>query len=83
VRGLVNGKEGLILIDPAGDFEVAADGTAGVSSVQLDVDLFFPNPAVAPSTGGVRIGARLLQKYRVTVCPQEGMIYFEKPDADK
>jgi len=80
VRGTVDGKAGLVLIDPAGDFEIATDGAAAVSSVQLDAGLVFSVPAVAKSPGGTRVGARLLKKYRVTVCPQAGMVYFEKPD---
>ena len=83
VRGTVDGKAGLILIDPAGDFEVAADGAAAVSSVQLDAGLIFSAPAVSNSPGGTRIGARLLQSYTVTVCPQAGAIYFEKTGAGK
>lgn len=83
VRGAVDGKAGLILIDPAGDFEVATDGATAVSSVQLDAGLIFSAPAVSSSPGGTRIGARLLQNYIVTVCPQAGVIYFEKPAADK
>ena len=83
VRGTVDGKAGLILIDPAGDFEVATDGAAAVSSVQLDAGLVFSAPAVANSPGGTRIGARLLQSYTVTVCPQAGVIYFEKLDTGK
>ena len=83
VRGTVDGKSGLILIDPAGDFEVATDGAAAVSSVQLDTGLVFSAPAVSNSPGGTRIGARLLQSYIVTVCPQAGVIYFEKPTIGK
>ena len=83
VRGLIDGKEGLILIDPAGDFEVATDGATAVSSIQLDADLLFSAPAVAKSTGGVRVGARLLKNYKIVICPQAGAIYFEKPDAGK
>jgi hypothetical protein len=83
VRGAVDGKQGLILIDPAGDFEVATDSGETISSVQLDANLVFSAPAVTKSTGGTRIGARLLEKFKITICPQEGMIYFEKPEAGK
>jgi len=83
VSGLVNGKEALILIDPAGDFEMATDGAVPVSSVQLDADLLFSAPAVVKSPGGTRIGARLLKGYKIVVCPPAGVIYFEKPDAGK
>jgi hypothetical protein len=80
VRGAIDGKAGLILIDPAGDFEVATDGAAAVSSVQLDADLVFSGFTVTNSPGGTRIGARLLQNYRITVCPASGTIWFEKPE---
>jgi hypothetical protein len=83
VRGLIAGKEGMIFIDPAGDFEVATDGAAAVSSIQLDADLLFSAPAVANSPGGTRIGVRLLQKYKITICPQAGAVYFEKLNAGK
>lgn len=82
VRGTVDGKSALILIDPAGDFEIATDQAAAVSSVQLDAGLTFTSSEMAVSPGGIRIGARLLQRYCVTVCPAGGLIYFEKPDAE-
>ncbi len=75
VRGRMNGREGNILIDPAGDFEVAADGA--VSSLLLGEGIELLNPATAPSPGGVRIGARVLKNYLVTVCPKVGVIHFE------
>jgi hypothetical protein len=77
VLGRMNGQAGNILIDPAGDFEVAAD--VAVSSLQLGEGIVLSNPATVPSPGGVRIGARLLEKYRVTVCPKAGVIHFETP----
>lgn len=81
IRGTVDGKAGLILIDPAGDFEAATDGGQAVSLIQMDAGLGFSSPAVSVSPGGTRIGARLLQNFRVTICPQEGMVYFEKPES--
>lgn len=77
VRGRMNGQTGNILIDPAGDFEVAAPGT--VSSLQLGEGIVLSDPVAAPSPGGVRVGAKLLQKYQVTVCPRAGVIHFENP----
>ncbi len=73
VRGKVDGKETIILIDPAGDFGIA--GTA--SSIELDPNLIFSSSEDSPSPGGVRIGARALQNYEVSICPQAGLIYFE------
>jgi hypothetical protein len=83
VRGTVDGKERLILIDPAGDFEAATDGAAAVSFIQLSDGLVFSAPVVTNSPGGTRIGARLLQSYTVTICPQAGTVYFEKPGTGK
>ncbi len=83
VRGLIDGKEGLILIDPAGDFEVATEGAAAVLSLQLDADLLFSVPVVAKSPGSTRVGARLLQNYKIIICPLAGAVYFEKPDTGK
>ncbi|NOU35381.1 MAG: hypothetical protein HOO88_01190 [Kiritimatiellaceae bacterium] len=83
VRGLVDGKPEIILIDPAGDFEVATAGAQAVSSVQLDPGLGFSSPAASSSPGGLRIGAQLLKNFKITVCPKEGAIYFEKPETAK
>jgi hypothetical protein len=83
VRGIVDGKEDVIFIDPAGDFEVATDGATAVSSVVLDPDIVFSAPAVAESPSGTRIGARLLQNYQIIICPQAGWVYFEKMNSGK
>lgn len=72
VHGTVNGRSSLILIDPAGDFDLA-----GAESVRLSEDLNISVAVPAESIGGIRVGLRALEKYSVTVCPQDGMIYFE------
>ena len=64
----------IILIDPAGDFEIV--GTT--SSIELAPNLVFSSSESGPSLGGVRIGARALQNYEVSICPQAGLIYFEQ-----
>lgn len=81
VRGVVDGRQELILIDPAGDFEIAVEEGRTAASVQLDTGLVFTAPVTAKSTGGTRIGAKLLSRYRITVCPQDGVIYFQKPES--
>ena len=78
VRGMVDGEMRLVLIDPAGDFEVATDNAASVSKITLGKGIGFTNPQVADSPGGIRIGARLLQKYNVVICPQKNQISFER-----
>lgn len=77
VRGTVNGKSELVLLDPAGDFEVMAGPGMDVSLMQLGENLIFSNPQVSTSSGEVRMGARLLKNYQVTICPQAGVVYFE------
>lgn len=69
----VDGKKSMVLIDPMGDFDVA--GSA--SSVKLSDDLVVSPTQTESSTGEVRLGARFLQDYLVTICPQEGVVYFE------
>ena len=83
VRGTIDGREGMILIDPAGDFELAVPGGGAVSSVRLGVNLTFESPVVSDSPGGVRIGARLLQNYRVTLAPLDGVIHIEEQISDR
>ncbi|MCU0857155.1 MAG: hypothetical protein MUC65_01960 [Pontiellaceae bacterium] len=83
VRGTVDGKSTLVLIDPAGDFDVATDSGQPFKALQLDEGFVFSEPAVSKSSGGTRIGAKLLKNYRVTVCPQEGLVYFEKPGVEE
>ncbi len=80
VRGKVDGKEQLVLIDPAGDFEVA--GTS--SNIELAPNLVFSSSEDSVSPGGVRIGARALQMYEISICPKVGLIYFEQqPKGEK
>ncbi len=82
VRARVDDQETLVLIDPAGDFEVAAEDAAAVTALELG-DLLIEAPVTAESPGGVRVGARLLSRYQVTVCPQAGMLYLETlPEED-
>lgn len=78
VRGVVNGRPEMILIDPAGDFEVAAVPGTEVSELWLGDGVGVAGPSVAVSSGGVRIGARFLENYRVTLCPKAGVVYFER-----
>jgi hypothetical protein len=77
VYGLVDGAEGPILIDPVGDFELAVPGGSRVQQVSLGDALVFEKPEISESPGGVRIGARLLQKYQLTLAPASGKVYFE------
>jgi hypothetical protein len=78
VQGVVDGKPVTVFIDPAGDFEVAVPQGQPISTLQFSDEFLFTNPSVAVSPGGVRIGARFLKHYRVTICPTQEMVYFEK-----
>ena len=78
VRGMVNGKSELILIDPAGDFEVAAEPGTDVATLRFSDGVIVSNPTVAVSPGGLRVGARFLQNFRVTLCPKSGVMYLEE-----
>jgi len=62
---------------------VAAGPKQAVSLVQLGSNLTFSNPQVSLSSGGVRIGARLLKNYLVTICPQAGIVYFETQSVEE
>ena len=77
VRGMVDGKESLILIDPAGEFEVAAPGAAAISLIDLG-NVKIRAPIMSESPGGIRIGAQVLRQFDITICPKAGMLYLEK-----
>lgn len=71
VRAEVNGRNSLVLIDPAGEFEAA--GFSG--TLELAPGVSFAADAEGP--GGPRIGASGLSRYDVTICPQAGQVFFE------
>jgi hypothetical protein len=86
-QGYINGAGRTFLIDTAGDFEVAmADPPTNVLR-QISVgDLVFRQVTVVSSRQqglGLlkypRIGRRLLCRFRVTVCPAQRKVFFEKP----
>lgn len=83
VPGTVRGATVSVLIDPAGDFEVATPQGLPIASLVLADGLSFENPSVAVSPdSNVRIGARLLEQYRVTICPKQKVMYFESRATD-
>jgi len=77
VRGIIDGTDHLILIDPAGDFEIATENGTPVNSLQLSTKWVLSDLESAISPGGIRIGARLLEKYDITICPKKGIVHFE------
>lgn len=83
VRGMLGGKACLVLIDPVGDFELAGAALLGTDQVlQLGTfDLSGITPVPVPEQG-IRLGARFLQNYNVTICPRTGAVYFERRAAE-
>lgn len=79
VRGTVNGESGWILIDPAGDFEVAAGPDVAIQELRLSDSVAVSVPTTVVSAGGIRLGARFLARWNVTICPQAGLVFFEQP----
>lgn len=89
VRGRINDKDAVILLDTAGDFAMATDGPAFETLRQVSLgDLVFRNVETEPAEDfdlGMlktpRIGHGLLGRFRVTIDTEAGMIHFEQPDA--
>jgi len=83
VEGGPDGAVQRFILDPAGDFEVAWPGYEALRiPVLLLGDMVFANVRVSPEPveGSLpRIGGRLLERYRVTICPGESRIWFEAP----
>lgn len=77
VRGTVNGQPEWILIDPVGDFDVAAGPGVTIEELVFSDEVSVVRPAIAASPGGIRVGARFLERYQVTICPKAGRVYFE------
>lgn len=91
VSGAINGKPTTLLIDTAGDFELASTNASIGTIRQLEVgNLVFRNVSVEDA--GVyelgllkypRIGRQLLSRFRITLDPQARLIHFERPPPRK
>lgn len=87
VRGEVGGKPGQVLLDTAGEFEVAMDNPPQSLLRQIAVgDIVFRQVQVVPTRqlglgrpDLTRVGLRLLSRYRVTMDNRRNLVYFEKP----
>ncbi|MBP7829053.1 MAG: hypothetical protein KA248_03965 [Kiritimatiellae bacterium] len=86
VEGLVDGEPATLILDSAGDFELAMTEPPA-EPVRVSVgDLVFPRAkAVASREHALglpdypRIGAKWLAKYKVTIAPKAKVVYFERP----
>ena len=82
VEGSVNDEKQPIVIDIAGDFtfargdiKVATTPAVGVGDLEfLDV----PTLVVPAHDSPARVGLELLRPYRITICNNAGLVYFEK-----
>jgi len=83
VQGGVNGKETPILLDIAGNFDFAMN-TATMNTtamVEMGEVVYVKTPTIriGSADGLPRAGANMLRKYLITICPQAGTVYFERP----
>jgi hypothetical protein len=87
VDGAIDGEKKTIILDSAGEFEVAMDNPPSDKLKQLSVgDLVFRNVSVVASKDeslGLlsypRIGRQLLSKFNITFAPKKKLVYFERP----
>ena len=80
-QALVAPRNGLIsrkLVVPG---ELATPGAVPLSLIDLGNIKISKPEAVAESPGGIRMSAHALCQCDITVCPQEGLIYFERKRA--
>ena len=89
VEALINGKPEMVILDTAGDFEVAmervpADGV--VHRLALGDLVLLNTRVVAAQDQGLglpsvpRIGRQLLSRFCMTVAGKKNIVYFEKPE---
>lgn len=78
VYGNIAGRKRMVLIDPAGAFETALPEAVPGGRIELTEDLFVDAVVSGKSSSGIRLGAEWLQQFTITVCPQEGAVYFER-----
>ncbi len=83
VQGSVFGKPVPIVLDFAGDYAFARGDTREPVTEQVElgevVFIKVPTEVLAAQDLFPRAGRRMLEKYIVTVCPRQGVVYFEQP----
>jgi hypothetical protein len=73
-----------VVIDPAGRYALARADTKSLTTRQLSLgELAIRNVETLPFNqieyAFPRVGYDFLSKYLVTICPQQGVVYFERP----
>jgi len=83
VEGAVFDESTPIILDIAGNyhFEGRADDSTITEQVSLGEVVYINVPTRAPrkSKSPPRAGRLMLQKYIITICPKQGVVYFERP----
>lgn len=86
IEGLVDGEPKTLILDTAGDFEVAMNNPPA-EPVRVSLgDLVFPRAQAVSGRDQAlglpeypRVGMRLLSKYKVTIAAKAKRVYFERP----
>ncbi len=87
--GMIDNDAGPIILDVAGDFEIAMNSPPTNSFRQVSFgDLVFrqihPIAGIEEGLGALacpRIGRQLLSRFKMTIANKQKMIYFERPDS--
>jgi len=83
VNGAIYGSDTPIVLDPVGDYTFARADFKGPVTKQISLEgVVMRNVSTIPlprEGAYPRVGRRVLERYLVTICPQEGVVYFERP----
>lgn len=80
VEGSIFGKETPVVLDLAGNYHLALPKSDDLFTRQLSFgNLVFRKIPTIRFDGTPRAGYKLFDGLIVTICPQESMVYFEKP----
>lgn len=84
VQGRINGRKTDVVLDTAGNYEVALPAaTESPPSIELGTLVLQPAKTIDRETAGlgpgrrIQIGRKLLGKYKVTFDNQKRIVYFE------
>lgn len=83
VQGSVFGQPVPIVLDFVGNYAFARGDTRDPVTKQVElgevVFLNEPNEVLSAQDTYPRAGRKMLEKYVVTICPRQGVVYFERP----
>jgi hypothetical protein len=82
IEGALFGKKTSFVLDLAGDYHLAHAKADGMPARQLSVgELVFRKvpQSVLPTKALPRLGRSLFTDLIITICPQAGTVYFERP----